>query len=150
MSNAFGMTSCSKRQLSTVLLCCNFALSIGVVLINKFLFTVFYFHPVTLTAIHLLIVNLLLQICRLKRIYVVKRIDFIQYLPLSLLFCAYVLFNNLSIYCNNLVTYQLAKPFANLIVFAIEDLYRNKLWTYSLITSHVSYQFQKSFKYVAF
>ncbi|RDD47092.1 Solute carrier family 35 member E3 [Trichoplax sp. H2] len=136
------MNSCSIRhqienKISTGLLCVNYLASVGVVVINKLLFTIFDFHPITLTAIHLLVIVLLLQLCRAKNVYVVKRIEFIQHLPLSMLFGAYVLFNNLSIYCNSLVTYQLAKTLANLIIFAIEDFYRDKFWTRSLILGHV-------------
>ncbi|CAM9868979.1 unnamed protein product [Ectocarpus sp. 6 AP-2014] len=93
------------------LMALNFCSAVGIVAANKALFR----HAeglgfaTSLTGIHFLATAVGVRACRLCDIYKVKPLKQTQVLPITLAFCAFVAFNNLSLQYNDVSFYQLMK-----------------------------------------
>ncbi|KAK3609270.1 hypothetical protein CHS0354_001870 [Potamilus streckersoni] len=107
----------------------NIASSILIVLLNKWIYTKYGFPNMTLTCIHFLLTFCGLVICLLFRMFELKRPPLLQMIPLSLTFCGFVVFTNLSLQSNTVGTYQLIKMLTMPIIMIIETYFYKK--TYS-------------------
>lgn len=85
----------------------NVVSAVGIVLINKFIYSHFKFpHGIVLTFYHFLLTGMGLQILTWMRVFVVKPVNVLQILPLSASFCSYVVLTNLSLQYNSGTFYQ--------------------------------------------
>lgn len=109
-----------KQQIRVVTGCTtNILASIGIIFLNKYIFSHCQIKTMTLTAIQMLFTSVGLIICLQMKTFVRKSVSIIKVLPLSISFCAFVVFTNLSLEYNTIGTYQLFKvlttPFVALI-----------------------------------
>ncbi|CAF3896254.1 unnamed protein product, partial [Rotaria sp. Silwood1] len=99
-----------KKQIRVISACStNVLSSIGIILLNKYIFSHYQIKTMTLTAIHLVFTSIGLIICLQMNTFVRKKVSIITVLPLAISFCASVVFTNLSLEYNTIGTYQLFK-----------------------------------------
>ena len=102
----------------------NLLSSISIVLLNKWIYVHHGFPNMTLTCIHFVVTFLGLQICVQLNIFKPKELPLLNMIPLSLTFCGFVVFTNLSLQNNSVGTYQLAKVLTTpMIVLIHTNLY---------------------------
>lgn len=98
-----------SRARLTACLVINLVSSISIVFTNKWIYVHYGFPNVSLTCIHFLTTFLGLQLCAFAGVFSPKKLRIMDVLPLSLTFCGFVVFTNLSLQHNTVGTYQLAK-----------------------------------------
>jgi len=98
--------------------------SVGLVLLNKWIFTVegFSFGGI-LTLIHFIITAIGLEICALIRVFEKKYLPLCSILPLSITFTGFVVLTNLSLKYNSVGFYQLAKVMTTPCIILIQMLF---------------------------
>jgi solute carrier family 35 protein E3 len=101
----------------------NIISSIAIIFLNKYIFSHCQIKTMTLTAIHMLITSLGLCICLKFNTFTRKTAPFIKVLPLSIAYCAFVVFTNLSLEYNTIGTYQLFKVLTTPVVALISWQY---------------------------
>lgn len=117
-----------KALIDTLLsLSLNVAASCGTIFLNKLLFQKYHFKFATLlTVCHFLVTFLLVLLCAYFKMFTVKRLELKRVLPISLAFCGYVVFNNISLLYNSVSFYQVMKILCTPTIIAIETLMYNK------------------------
>lgn len=75
----------------------------------------------TLTCIHFVTTFLGLVICQHLRVFNVKSLPILQVLPLSVTFCGFVVFTNLSLQQNTVGTYQLFKVLTTPVIIGVQS-----------------------------
>ena len=98
----------------------NICLSIGIVIINKWIYSHYGFPNITLTCMHFVFTTIGLLLCQQAGIFQKKSLPVFKMLPLSLTFCGFVVFTNLSLQTNTVGTYQLAKTLTTPCIIAIQ------------------------------
>jgi len=109
--------------------CClflNVCLSIGIVIINKWIYSHYGFPNITMTCIHFIFTTIGLLVCQQARIFHKKSLPVTKMLPLSLTFCGFVVFTNLSLQNNTVGTYQLAKTLTTPGIIAIQTYFYDR------------------------
>ena len=101
----------------------NGCFSIVIVLLNKWIYTHYGFPNMTLTCIHFIFTTVGLLICQLAKVFQPKSLPILKMLPLSLTFCGFVVFTNLSLQTNSVGTYQLAKTMTTPCIILIQSYY---------------------------
>lgn len=104
----------------------NVSSSITIILINKWIYVHFKFPNITLTCIHFLMTSLGLLICRLCKMFKPANLTLMQMLPLSITFCGFVVFTNLSLGTNTVGTYQIIKCMTMPCIMVIQTQFYNK------------------------
>ncbi|XP_038054467.1 solute carrier family 35 member E3-like isoform X2 [Patiria miniata] len=104
----------------------NLISSITIVFLNKWIYTRYSFPNLSLTCIHFLTTTLGLWVCQWCNIFNPKSLPFRSMLPLSLTFCGFVVFTNLSLQSNTVGTYQLAKSMTTPCILIIQTVFYNK------------------------
>ena len=107
----------------------NLGFSIIIVLLNKWIYTHYGFPNITMTCLHFVFTTIGLIICKKLGIFQPKSLPILQMLPLSVAFCGFVVFTNLSLQTNSVGTYQLAKTLTTPCIILIQSNYYNKLFT---------------------
>ncbi|XP_064633383.1 solute carrier family 35 member E3-like [Lineus longissimus] len=107
----------------------NICCSILIVLINKWIYTHYHFPNITLTCIHFVVTSLGLLICQKLNMFQPKSVPIWDMLPLSLTFCGFVVFTNLSLQTNTVGTYQLAKTMTTPCIIVIQTHFYSKSFT---------------------
>ncbi|EGD77062.1 solute carrier family 35 member E3 [Salpingoeca rosetta] len=102
------MAAANCLQPTQLFMLLNYTSSIMIVFLNKMAYT-YGFPSITLTMIHFLMTFAGLKVCSMMGIFQVKRLRIMDVLPLSLAFCGFVVFTNLSLLYNTVGFYQLAK-----------------------------------------
>uniref|UniRef100_H2YTZ9 Sugar phosphate transporter domain-containing protein n=2 Tax=Ciona savignyi TaxID=51511 RepID=H2YTZ9_CIOSA len=102
-------------------LCC----SLSIVFFNKWLYQEMKFPNLSLTLLHFICTSLGLFICQQCKVFEVKRLPLMQILPLSVTFCGFVVFTNLSLQSNTVGTYQLAKILTTPVIIVIQTMLFN-------------------------
>lgn len=87
----------------------NIASSVLVILINKYIYEYYGFPNMALTCVHFIVTFLGLLVCQQLKLFQVKRLPIAKMIPLSLTFCGFVVFTNLSLQFNTVGTYQMIK-----------------------------------------
>lgn len=116
------------RLLSTIFyLNFNLLCSIALVLLNKWVYVNVGFPNMTLTFLHFVTTFIGLSICERFNLFEIKTVPLKELWLLSVTFCGFVIFTNLSLQYNAVGTYQLAKVATTpLIVFFQMTFYRKK------------------------
>ncbi|XP_071960300.1 solute carrier family 35 member E3-like isoform X2 [Antedon mediterranea] len=104
----------------------NLCSSVTIVFLNKWLYVNYGFPNITLTCIHFMMTSLGLHICRHLNIFSPKSLPIMSVLPLSLTFCGFVVFTNLSLQNNTVGTYQLAKAMTTPCILIIQSCFYNQ------------------------
>ncbi|XP_041474266.1 solute carrier family 35 member E3-like isoform X1 [Lytechinus variegatus] len=118
-----------SRTLVIISLVINLCSSILIVFLNKWLYRNYGFPNITLTFLHFLMTGLGLAACLRFGLFNRKSIPIMNVLPLSLTFCGFVVFTNLSLQNNTVGTYQLAKSMTTPCILLIQTVMYQK--TYS-------------------
>ncbi|CAF4730507.1 unnamed protein product [Rotaria sp. Silwood1] len=106
-----------KEQIRVVSGCSiNILSSIGIIFLNKYIFSHCHIKTMTLTAIQMAFTSIGLIICLQMNTFVRKKVSIITVLPLAISFCAFVVFTNLSLEYNTIGTYQLFKVLTTPVV----------------------------------
>ena len=124
--------------LLTLGLCVNLCSSILIVFTNKWLYVHYGFPNMTLTCIHFIVTFLGLQICSMLDIFAPKSLPLMQMIPLSLTFCGFVVFTNLSLQNNTVGTYQLAKALTTPVIILIHSISFGKKYSWQIKVTIVS------------
>jgi solute carrier family 35 protein E3 len=113
----------------------NIICSIAIIFLNKYIFSHCQIKTMTLTAIHMIFTSLGLFICLKMNTFVHKTVAIIKVLPLSIAYCAFVVFTNLSLEYNTIGTYQLFKVLTTPVVALISwQYYKTKYSTMVVLT----------------
>jgi solute carrier family 35 protein E3 len=109
----------------------NILSSISIIFLNKYIFSHCHIQTMTLTAIQMAFTSLGLVICLQMNTFVRKTVSIGKVLPLSIAFCTFVVFTNLSLEYNTIETFQLFKVLTTPVVALITwQYYKTK---YSLM-----------------
>ena len=113
-----------REQVRVVTGCAtNIISSIAIIFLNKYIFSHCQIKTMTLTTIHMMITSLGLCFCLKMRTFTRKAVLIIKILPLSIAYCAFVVFTNLSLEHNTIGTYQLFKVLTTPVVALISWQY---------------------------
>lgn len=113
----------------------NILSSIGIIFLNKYIFSHCQIKTMTLTAIQMAFTSLGLVICLQMNTFTRKTVSIARVLPLSAAFCAFVVFTNLSLEYNTIGTYQLFKVLTTPVVALISwQYYKTKYSTMVILT----------------
>lgn len=104
----------------------NLVSAIGIVMINKMIYVRYKFPSMSLTLVHFIVTSLCLQVCVWLNIFSPKRLPVLKVVPLSMSFCGFVVFTNLSLQFNTVGTYQLVKSMTTPVILFIQALVYNK------------------------
>jgi solute carrier family 35 protein E3 len=118
----------------------NMISSIAIVLINKHIFVNFGFPNITLTFIHFLVTFIGLIICLQFDIFRFKRLPIAKMIPLSITYCGFVVFTNLSLQYNTVGTYQVIKVLTAPCVMVISYIFYQKKYSFKVQLTLVSNQ----------
>ena len=94
----------------------NILSSIGIIFLNKYIFSHCQIKTMTLTAMQMAFTSLGLFICLKMKTFIRKSVPIIKVLPIAISFCAFVVFTNLSLEYNTIGTYQLFKVLTTPVV----------------------------------
>ena len=101
----------------------NIASSVLVVLVNKYIYEYYGFPNMALTCVHFIVTFLGLLVCQQFKLFQFKRLPIIKMIPLSLTFCGFVVFTNLSLQYNTVGTYQIIKFMTSPCVMLISYIF---------------------------
>ncbi|CAH1783717.1 unnamed protein product [Owenia fusiformis] len=104
----------------------NVCCSIVIVLLNKWVYVTYKFPNITLTCLHFLVTSLGLVCCRQFGMFQPKSLPIIKMLPLSLTFCGFVVFTNLSLQNNTVGTYQICKCMTTPCIIVLQTYFYHK------------------------
>lgn len=117
------------KAVLTLGLVINICSSICIVFLNKWLYVHHGFPNMTLTCIHFATTYIGLRLCVLLNVFQPKRLSVLKVVPLSLAFCGFVVFTNLSLQNNTVGTYQLAKTLTTPAIVGIHTFFYNKRYS---------------------
>ena len=129
-----------SQTLVSVSMIINLCSSILIVFTNKYLYVNFGFPNLTLTCIHFCMTSLGLVICQKCNLFNPKSLPVTKVLPLSLTFCGFVVFTNLSLQNNTVGTYQLAKAMTTPCILVIQTVFYNKTYSGRIKLTLVSFR----------
>ncbi|XP_022656144.1 solute carrier family 35 member E3-like isoform X1 [Varroa destructor] len=98
----------------------NLAVSIAIVLLNKWVYVYVGFPNITMSCTHFIITSLGLAVCRHFGIFNPVRIPFQTVVPLAVTFCGFVALTNLSLQNNAVGTFQLLKTLTMPTIMVIQ------------------------------
>ncbi|CAF0974589.1 unnamed protein product [Didymodactylos carnosus] len=131
-------SSVLQEQIRVVTGCAtNILASIGIIFLNKYIFKNCHIKTMTLTAIQMLFTSIGLLICLQFKTFTRKIIPIQKVLPLSVTFCAFVVFTNMSLEYNTIGTYQLFKVLTTPVVALISWYHYNTKYSQLVILSLV-------------
>ena len=116
----------------------NLTSAISIVFLNKLIYIRYGFPSMTLTLTHFIVTSLGLLLCAKLNLFSPKRLSILKILPLSVSFCGFVVFTNLSLQFNAVGTYQLAKAMTTPVIMAIQAVYYGKHTSLRIKLSTVS------------
>ncbi len=132
------MPSSPSQTLVSISIVVNLCSSILIVFINKYLYVNYHFPNLTLTCMHFYMTSLGLVICQKCNLFNPKSLPISRVLPLSLTFCGFVVFTNLSLQNNTVGTYQLAKAMTTPCILVIQTIFYHKTYSMNIKLTLVS------------
>ncbi len=130
-----------KQRSSVLVTSCiglNLVSSITIVLLNKWIYTYYGFPNISMTCIHFIFTTIGLILCSQANVFQPKSLPIIKMLPLSLTFCGFVVFTNLSLQTNTVGTYQMAKTMTTPCIIFIQSFYYNRRFSTNVKLTLVS------------
>ena len=118
----------------------NITFSITIVLLNKWIYVHDGFPNITMTCSHFIFTTIGLLICQLFGVFQPKSLPVLKMLPLSLTFCGFVVFTNLSLQTNSVGTYQLAKTMTTPCIILIQTYFYDRTFSMKVKFTLVSDQ----------
>mmetsp|Transcript_23751 Transcript_23751/g.74698 ORF Transcript_23751/g.74698 Transcript_23751/m.74698 type:complete len:332 (-) Transcript_23751:531-1526(-) len=101
----------------------NFTSAVGIILANKVVFKEYGFSfPTAMTVLHFAMTTLGVQLLLVMGFFKPKPLKQLDVLPVTVSFCSFVVFNNLSLQANTVGTYQLMKVMTTPVVVALQYL----------------------------
>ena len=125
----------------TLCLLLNICCSIVIVLLNKWIYTHYGFPNMSMTCVHFVVTTLGLLICLQLKMFNAKTLPILKMVPLSLTFCGFVVFTNLSLQTNTVGTYQLAKCMTTPCIIVIQTYFYDRSFSWKVKLTLVSYDF---------
>ena len=110
----------------TICLLLNIALSISIVMLNKTIYTYYGFPNISMTCIHFIFTSIGMLILRASGQFVPKTLPLSKMLPISMTFCGFVVFTNLSLQTNTVGTYQIIKTMTTPGIMIIQTYFYNR------------------------
>jgi len=105
----------------TMYMAFNFFSSVSIIAVNKAVFRTFQYNfPTLLTGFHFVVTFLGLCVCNALGMFTIKEVPMMDALKLSLTFCGFVVFNNLSLQWNSVGFYQLMKVLTSPVIVVIQ------------------------------
>ncbi|XP_037092581.1 solute carrier family 35 member E3-like [Pollicipes pollicipes] len=132
MSAAAAPAAPPSRTLVAAHCCANVALSITLVLLNKWVYTHVGFPNMTLTLLHFVTSFALCALSLRAGLFAAKRVPLLDMLPLAAAFCGFVVLTNLSLQYNTVGTYQVAKVMTTPGVIAIGACLYGRSFTFGV------------------
>ena len=126
------------KAVLTLGLLINICSSICIVFLNKWLYVHHGFPNMTLTCIHFVTTFIGLRLCVAFNVFKPKRLSVLKVVPLSLAFCGFVVFTNLSLQNNTVGTYQLAKALTTPVIVGIHTVFYNRSYSTQIKLTVVS------------
>ena len=136
---------CKQKQMARKLLIVgllvslNVLLSVLIIILNKLIYTRYGFPNVTLTCLHLLVTTVCVSACESFGVFHRKSLPMMDVLQFSLIFCAFVVFTNLSLQTNAVGTYLVLKMALSPAVVATEALWCCRGFPNDIMLTLVSY-----------
>ncbi|KAB0795488.1 hypothetical protein PPYR_12327 [Photinus pyralis] len=125
----------SRSKMSVVktvlYLIANIASSITIILLNKWIYSQKIFPNISLTMVHFIATFCSLCVCEKLNFFNVKSVNVHQLVTLSLCFCGFVVFTNLSLEYNSVGAFQVAKVMTTPGVMIIQS-FRGKQFSHSV------------------
>eukprot|EP01112_Ceratiomyxa_fruticulosa_P002976 TRINITY_DN1338_c0_g1_i2.p1 TRINITY_DN1338_c0_g1~~TRINITY_DN1338_c0_g1_i2.p1 ORF type:complete len:345 (+),score=51.87 TRINITY_DN1338_c0_g1_i2:558-1592(+) len=113
-----------NNLLNLFLIVLNITSSIAIVISNKWVFQFSgYTFGTALTVIHFVVTFIGLWVCAQFGIFTIKRLRILDVVPLSLLFCGFVVFTNLSLQYNSVGFYQVMKVLTTPFIVFVQMFY---------------------------
>lgn len=128
-----------RKALLTLGLLINICSSICIVFLNKWLYVHHGFPNMTLTCIHFVTTFIGLHLCVQCGVFKPKKLSVLKVVPLSLAFCGFVVFTNLSLQNNTVGTYQLAKALTTPVIVGIHTVFYNRSYSTQIKSTLVSH-----------
>ena len=125
-SIATNMAATYSKAFIGLCLFLNVCFSIIIVLLNKWIYTHYGFPNITMTCLHFVFTTIGLLICQFLGVFSPKSLPIRSMLPLSLSFCGFVVFTNLSLQTNTVGTYQLAKTMTTPCIIIVQTYFYNR------------------------
>ena len=116
----------------------NIAISVIIVLLNKWIYQTFKFPNITLTCVHFLVTSIGMEAAKRANIFHVKSLPMKDMLLLSMSFCGFVVLTNLSLQANTVGTYQISKFMTTPCVILIQTVFFNKTFSWKVKLTLVS------------
>jgi solute carrier family 35 protein E3 len=99
----------------------NFGSSVGIVFVNKLLFGSYHMSYSTfVTGIHFVVTFICVIICQRLKMFEPKSLRHLDVLPITIAFCGFVVFNNLSLQYNSVGFYQLMKVLTTPVIVVLQ------------------------------
>jgi solute carrier family 35 protein E3 len=106
----------------------NFISSVGIILLNKVIVGAFKFPYMTcLTMLHFLATSIGCRICMHMGFFKAKKLNHLDVLPITVAFCGFVVFNNLSLQHNPIHFYQLMKVMTTPVIVGLQYAFFGKI-----------------------
>ena len=116
-----GPTIFGFSQKTALLMAFNFFSSVAIVFANKFVSLRYgYNYACFVTALHFVATTIGVRICLHFKMYEVKPLNQMDVLPITVAFCCFVVFNNLSLQYNSVGFYQLMKVLTTPVVVLLQ------------------------------
>jgi solute carrier family 35 protein E3 len=123
----------------------NLVSSVGIVQINKYIYTKLFFSNMCLTCVHFLVTSMcLVTLCWIGA-FKFAQVSLKKMIPMSLTFCASVVLTNYSLQFNSIGTYQCLKALSTPCVMVITIFFYKHEYSFRVKFSVVS-QFYKNKK----
>ena len=130
-----------SRAFVALCLFLNVCCSIMIVLVNKWVYVHYGFPNMTMTCVHFLMTGGGLVICQMFGMFQPRWLPLLKMIPLSMTFCGFVVFTNLSLQFNTVGTYQIAKCMTTPVIIVIQTYYYAKSFSTKVKLTLVSIGF---------
>jgi solute carrier family 35 protein E3 len=111
---------------TTIWMMINFVSCVWIIWSTKICFQLGFHYATTLTALHFLLTYIGLEISACFNFFERKHVPILGVLPLSIAFCGFIVFNNLSLQYNTIGIYQVTKVLTTPVIVIINIVFYSK------------------------